>query len=380
MMEEESMNKARFPILAAFATLLLVSLACNFSVSTANISDAWLARDKEGKDRTTVFEPQDIFYAIVKLSNAPDDTTIKATWTAVDVAGTDPNTFLDETELTQGDGALAFNLSNDQLWPAGNYKVDLYLNGELDRTLDFEVGGGAVSDPAPTQEAPATSNPSISNAFTARDQEGADPTTVFAPEDVFYTIVDLVDAQDQATVKVVWTAAQAQGEAPDTNLHENELTTDSGQLYFQLSNNVLWPDGAYKVDIYLNDVLDRTLEFAVTSSGTSEPQASGFIQNAFTARDSDGNEPTTVFAPTDIFYAIVDVANAPADTTLEAYWYAVQAEGVDPNYLIDQASTTGGDDTYTFNLSNTQPWPAGDYKVEIYANGNLELTLGFTVQ
>jgi len=374
------MNKARLPVLTAFATLLIVSLACNFSVSTANISDAWLARDKEGTDRTTVFQPQDIFYAIVKLSNAPDDTTVKATWSAVDVVGTDANTFLDETELTNGDGTLTFTLSNDNLWPAGRYKVDLYLNDELDRTLDFEVAGGTAPDPTATPEAPAASNPSIGDAYTARDQDGADPTTVFAPEDVFYTIVDLVDAPDQATVKVVWTAVQVQGEAPDTYLREDELTTDSGQLYFQLSNSDLWSEGTYKVDIYLNDILDRTLELSVASSGTSGPPASGFIQDAFLARDSDGNEPTTTFAPGDIFYAIVDVVDAPADTTLEAYWYAVQAEGVDPNYLIDQASVTGGDDTYTFNLSNTNPWPAGDYKVEIYVNGALELTLEFTVQ
>jgi hypothetical protein len=374
------MNKARVSIVAAFATLLIASLACNFSASTANISDAWLARDKDGTERTTVFEPQDIFYAIVKLSNAPNDTTVKATWTAVDVAGTDPNTYLDETELTQGDGTLNFNLSNDNLWPAGKYKVDLYLNDKLDRTLDFEVAGATAPDPTATPEPPSASKPSISDAFTARDQDGADPTTVFAPEDVFYAIVDLVDAPDQATVKVVWTAVQAQGEAPDTYLREDELTTDSGQLYFQVNNSQPWPQGAYKADIYLNDVLDRTLEFSVASSETSAPSVSGFIQNAYIARDSDGNDPTTVFAPSDIFYAIVDVVNAPADTTFEAYWYAVQAEGVDPNYMIDHTSVTGGDDTYTFNLSNTDPWPAGDYKVEIYVNGSLDLTMEFTVQ
>ena len=374
------MNRAKVSIMATFATLIIASLACNFSVSTANISDAWLARDKDGTERTTVFEPQDPFYAIVKLSNAPDDTTLKATWTAVDVAGTDPNAYLDETELTQGDGTLSFNLSNDNLWPAGKYKVDLYLNDKLDRTLDFEVAGATAPDPTATPEPPSASKPSISDAFTARDQDGTDPTTVFAPEDVFYAIVDLVDAPDQATVKVIWTAVQAQGEAPDTYLREDELTTDSGQLYFQVNNSQPWPEGAYKADIYLNDVLDRTLEFSVASSETSAPSVSGFIQNAYMARDSDGNDPTTVFAPSDIFYAIVDVVNAPADTTFEAYWYAVQAEGVDPNYMIDHTSVTGGDDTYTFNLSNTDPWPAGDYKVEIYVNGSLDLTMEFTVQ
>lgn len=46
---------------------------------------------------------------------------------------------LDESELTSGSGTLTFSLSNSQPWPVGKYKVDLYLNEELDRTLDFEV-------------------------------------------------------------------------------------------------------------------------------------------------------------------------------------------------------------------------------------------------
>ena len=32
-----------------------------------------------------------------------------------------------------------FDLSNDNLWPIGSYKADIYLNGTLDRSLTFEV-------------------------------------------------------------------------------------------------------------------------------------------------------------------------------------------------------------------------------------------------
>ena len=47
---------------------------------------------------------------------------------------------IDEAEITAGnENVFTFNLQNNGLWPKGKYKVDLYLNNNLDRTLEFEV-------------------------------------------------------------------------------------------------------------------------------------------------------------------------------------------------------------------------------------------------
>jgi hypothetical protein len=115
--------------------------ACSFSASTAKISSAKMSSDKEGKHPTKVFSPDETFYCIVDLSNAPDDTTVKAVWTAVDVEGVDPNTKIDHAKTTSGSGPLQFNLTNDGPWPVGKYKVDLFLNAEKERTrtLEFKV-------------------------------------------------------------------------------------------------------------------------------------------------------------------------------------------------------------------------------------------------
>jgi len=134
-----NVNRRRIHLAIAALTLLATLLSCSFSASTANIDDAWMAADEEGTQRTTVFAQDATFYALADLANAPDDTTVRAVWTAVDVEGTDPDTLIDETELTTGSGNLVFQLSNNNLWPAGHYKVDLYLNEELDRTLEFDV-------------------------------------------------------------------------------------------------------------------------------------------------------------------------------------------------------------------------------------------------
>lgn len=136
------MDRFRFRVglvltLAILAAMLLGAVGC--SVSTANIKEATMARDYDGNDPTTTFAQDEVFYCVAQLANAPDDTTVKASWTAVSAEGVDPDTFIDETELTTGSNSLHFELSNTSLWPVGKYKVDLYLNGELDRTLEFDV-------------------------------------------------------------------------------------------------------------------------------------------------------------------------------------------------------------------------------------------------
>lgn len=127
------------PVCAAF--LILAMSACSFSASSANISSAKMATDEDGKNPTETFSPDEPFYCIVELSNAPNDTEVRAVWTAVKAEDAKPNTEIDEAKITSGSGQLQFNLSNQGPWPTGDYKVDLYLNDakEPTKTLEFEV-------------------------------------------------------------------------------------------------------------------------------------------------------------------------------------------------------------------------------------------------
>jgi hypothetical protein len=134
------MKRKYTPFLFAVIALIISVLACGGSISTANVNKAWMATDEDGKNPTTVFSQDAIFYAMVDLKNAPDDTTLKAVWTAVDAEDTEPNLLLTESEITSGDALVHFQLENaDYLWPIGQYKVDIYLNDKLDQTLTFEV-------------------------------------------------------------------------------------------------------------------------------------------------------------------------------------------------------------------------------------------------
>ncbi|GAP08947.1 hypothetical protein BECAL_00079 [Bellilinea caldifistulae] len=133
------MGNRKFWMVLGALMLVLATVACEFSASTANIGDAWLSDSEDGNNRVTTFTQDAVFYAFADLKNAPEDTTLKAVWIAVDVEGVDPNLVINETEFTSGSNIITFNLSNNNLWPVGKYRVEIYLNGKLDKTLDFEV-------------------------------------------------------------------------------------------------------------------------------------------------------------------------------------------------------------------------------------------------
>lgn len=109
------------------------------------------------------------------------------------------------------------------------------------------------------------------------------------------------------------------------------------------------------------------------------------LENLRMAFDEDGNTTTTVFASSDVFYAVGDLKNAPAGTVVEAKWLAVEIEGYDPGELIyEQAINDFTEESFTgtiyFQLSNDSGWPAGDYKADVYLNGAFVQSIPFSVR
>ncbi len=149
------MSRRAIPLFLVLLSALLL-VACEFSATTANVKSATLAADEAGSRPTTTFEPSDTFYLLVDLANAPDDTTVRAVWYAVDVgSAAAPNTLIDEASMTTGSAVVTFDLAHDDAWPPGAYKVDLFLNDELNQTLNFSVNG-EVAQAEPTAAPAAT--------------------------------------------------------------------------------------------------------------------------------------------------------------------------------------------------------------------------------
>ena len=109
------------------------------------------------------------------------------------------------------------------------------------------------------------------------------------------------------------------------------------------------------------------------------------VSDAWLSTDEAGQQRTTTFSQNAVFYAKVDVRNAPEDTRVRSVWYAVEAENIEPNFKIDEVTYTvpqSGNVMVTFNLSNDLLWPRGRYEVEIYLNDATKpaRTLTFEVQ
>lgn len=188
-------------------SMVVVLVACSrdVSISTANIADAHLSKDEAGSQTTTTFGPNDVFYLKVGLANAPDGTKVKAAWTAVAVEGAAANTPLDDVELESGSATLTFDLENDGPWPAGDYKVDIYLNDTLDRSLPFRVAGGLTQAPTATP---------------------AEPTAVPTPEPAAASLaVDSLQEVQSATVQIV---SQGSFEDPQVGMQYNVAGSGSG--------------------------------------------------------------------------------------------------------------------------------------------------------
>ena len=109
--------------------------------STVTMSDVKMAADGNGDQPTTVFSPNDTFYCVGYLEDAPDDTKITAVWLAADVENIEPNSKIKQISATGGNGLFRFNLSPADSWPTGEYAVQLYLNDaeEPTKSLTFEV-------------------------------------------------------------------------------------------------------------------------------------------------------------------------------------------------------------------------------------------------
>ncbi len=109
------------------------------------------------------------------------------------------------------------------------------------------------------------------------------------------------------------------------------------------------------------------------------------LSNVRTARDADGKDQTSVFAPTDTIYVVSDLANGKQGNKVSSKWMVDSVEGYDTGYVIDSVDITLDKDqlAYTVNFYFEPPtdgWPKGTYKVEVYFNDVLNSTVNYTVQ
>jgi hypothetical protein len=143
--------------------LLAISILVPFTTSlpaTENDSDEDEAENEitiekvtlvkdTGKDFQPVkkFKPTDTFGVLVQLSEALEGTEVKGVWTVVDAGELHDKKILEKSvEFTaeaiknaKNPSRVDFTLTHDDPYPAGDYKFDVYLNGQLTDTVEFAI-------------------------------------------------------------------------------------------------------------------------------------------------------------------------------------------------------------------------------------------------
>lgn len=114
--------------------------------SGSYIEGITLAKDVSGEafepvNPTNVFAPQDTIHAVVSVVDVPAGTKFKVVWQVDDVGNAaEPNSQIAEYELeAEGTRNLDFTLSPNNAWPAGSYKGQIYVNGNLAQSFRFTV-------------------------------------------------------------------------------------------------------------------------------------------------------------------------------------------------------------------------------------------------
>lgn len=148
----------------AVVLLLFIVLACSFGKNSTNVStnsstegsaatdatstgaieDLHMAKD-DGKgdpgDETNAFSPADrTIHCVAKLADSKAGTKMKFSWFIVDAGGSKNEKIKDIDYTTRAlENVVHGHLTLPQNWPTGKYKVEVFVNGNLERTAQFAV-------------------------------------------------------------------------------------------------------------------------------------------------------------------------------------------------------------------------------------------------
>jgi hypothetical protein len=119
----------------------------------------------------------------------------------------------------------------------------------------------------PTVELPtatATPQEGIFNEFLAADIDGFIPKSQFKPSEIIYLLFDINDPTGKNVVRIVWSVVEAKGFKAGAVRSDTPFII-KGNKFVTLSDHSTapWTEGKYKVEIYLNNELNKTIEFNI---------------------------------------------------------------------------------------------------------------------
>jgi len=229
---------------------------------------------------------QGTLLAVVTVVNAPAGTRLKYVLTAIDTHNVHPPNSQAGQPLemtTQGTQNVAAIWQYPNL-PVGTYKVDVYLNDTLDRTLNFSVTKDATAPsefptpgvvgncpalPASNEQPPGF--PIGVTMAQGQDAQGkpVNPGRIFRPDaPAIYAVLTTEKVPANTRAEARWFATDLGGvEACNTQMARFEMPAlTAGNPYFYVNSPRpvgIWPEGLYRIEIYVNGNLALRTDFAV---------------------------------------------------------------------------------------------------------------------
>lgn len=142
------MRTARGGLLIPLGLLVFVALACNFSASTANISELKLGKDQAATQQTSSFAASDTVYAVATIANAPGAVKVKGRLAIEDVEGeaSGPVAGLEKTLDLPGSGTATYTFTPPPSgFPKGKYKVEVFMLNEAGEEKDQKSASFTVN-------------------------------------------------------------------------------------------------------------------------------------------------------------------------------------------------------------------------------------------
>jgi hypothetical protein len=108
----------------------------------------------------------------------------------------------------------------------------------------------------------------VEDLYMAKDKGGTygDKTESFGAADrTVYAVAKLNTAVTGTKVRFVWYTVDVAGKEKNAKFKEEDYTTKASEVraMAHLSLPGAWPKGKYKVEAYVNDKLDKTVEYTV---------------------------------------------------------------------------------------------------------------------
>ncbi len=226
---------------------------------------------------------------------------------------------------------------------------------------NFSLGGGEPSLNAVTTCASVTDG-----------QECVGEKSEFEATETVYASVAVENLSSEDTVTARWINGEIELFKVDFPV-ESDLT---GYISFNLTpEENLLPPGDYTTEIYYNNEIVQTANFAVTGAAPEE-----MLQGITFCHTIDANQacqdPTDVFAPIDRVNASIKLSGVPIGTKFDFRWL----RGDEVIAEVSQTMESAGAGYLSSNLTPDKPFPPGEYQFAVNINDTPVEQVSFQVE